>query len=133
MAKYDKLRYRSGTAGLDWVGSTITLGVLSGYTFDAAHGSLADVREDGAVLLATTRLTGKSVSVDGYARSTSVLLKVVPAGGPYDLILFADPNGIGPEAVPLVHYNDAVTTTTPGDLLVRPDDLVDGVGQWFRF
>jgi hypothetical protein len=133
MARYDILRNRCGTARLDWTGTTITLGLIDGYTFDAEHLSLAEVQSAGGVLLASARLTGKSVTADGYALSTSVVLRVVPPGGPYDLLLLADPTGIGPEAVPIVHYEGVVTLSAPGDILVKPDDLVDGFGHWLRF
>jgi hypothetical protein len=106
--------------------------VVHGYTFNATHDSVADIEASGGKVMATVKLTDQAVTANGWARSAPVLFRVVPAGGPYDLVLFTT-IGLSPEGTPLVHYDNVVTTSVSGDLLVRPANLANGVGDWFRF
>lgn len=132
--KFDKLRTLLADGALNWGTQTITLAAVSGYSFSASHASLADIQLSGATVLATGRLQSKSVSSDGWAKSSSVTLSVVPQGGPYDLILFLDTTGTPTGIFPLVEFPDALTVAANGDVIVRPDGaLVSGVGNWFKF
>lgn len=131
--KYDKLRSLLGNGGLRWTVDTITCAVVSGYTFNASHANLTDIQAAGGTILATSRLTQKAVTSTGVVQSAAVTLKVVPAGGPYDIILFVDTTGQSTGLFPLVNYPDVVTTSFSGDVIVRPDgSLVSGTGDWFQ-
>lgn len=134
--KYLKLRTLISTNNFDWVSSTIIAAVLSNYTFNESHASLAEIEISGATTLSTARLVNKSVTLDGWAASQAVTLPVVPLGGPYTVVLMVDTNGQSSGIYPLVAYTgaNALTTTTNGDVLIRPENsLVLGVGKWFRF
>lgn len=131
--KYDKLRSLLGNGGMRWTVDTITCAVVSGYTFNSVHANLTDIQAAGGNILATSRLTQKSVTSEGLVQSSAVTLKVVPAGGPYDIILFLDTTGQSTGLFPLVNYTDVVTTSFSGDVIVRPNgSLVSGVGDWFK-
>lgn len=126
MPKYDKLRNMAGNGTINWSNAVVTCAVVSNYTFSATHQALSDVVSAGGQVLATARLTSKSVATDGSAQSIAPLLRLVPVGGPYDLILFAD-------SVPLVQYHNAITLLATSDVTVRPNGVTSGVGTWFRF
>lgn len=134
--KYLKLRLLLSSNNFDWMTSTIIAVVLSNYTFDENHASLAEIELSGATTLSTARVLNKSVTADGWAASQSVTLPVVPLGGPYTLALMVDTNGRSTGVYPLVAYTgvNALTTSSSGDVILRPENaLTSGVGKWFRF
>lgn len=130
MPKFNKLRSMVGNGELQWVNQIITCAVVSGYTFDATHQSLNDILTAGGTVLATSKLPGKAVTADGSAQSLPTPLRLVPTGGPYDVIIFATVNN---NITPLVFYDNAVTLLATSDVTIRPSGVTTGAGTWFRF
>lgn len=133
--KYVTLRNLLAVGSLDWEQSKIMAVVLDNYTFDENDTNLHEMQLAGASVVSVARLSGNVVTDDGWAASESVLLPVVQAGGPYDIVLFLDSTGDRIGYLPLVCFPDSITTVTNGDVVLRPDGvLVDGtIGNWFRF
>lgn len=134
MSKYDSLRYLLGTGTLDWVSSPVVVSVVDNYNFDATDATVSDIQLSGAKFLANATINNKSVSSDGWAVGSSVLFTSVQSGGPYDLVISVDTNGLPNGSKLLVHYNNAVTVAANGDVIVDPDGGGAGAtGNWFRF
>lgn len=130
MPKFNKLRTMLANGDMQWPSQAITCALLSGYTFDATHDSLAAIQGAGGVVLGTGKLAGKVVTATGVAQSFAVPLKLIPAGGPYDVVLVSD---LGVSLLPLVFYDNVVTMASSGDILIRPEgSVLGGVGSWFQ-
>lgn len=130
MPKFDRLRTLAANSAIKWPTDTITCLAMTGYAFDATDDSLPTIQQAGGVILASNKLADKSVTSDGFAQSGAVSLKLLPAGGPYDILLFLTTDVL----VPLVLYEDVVTLADAGDVLVRPSgSVLAGAGSWFRF
>lgn len=134
MSKYNSFRHLLGTGAIDWPNSDITISVVDNYSFNASDETLADIDLAGADILATTRISNRSVSDDGWAIGSSALFTSVASGGPYDLIICLDTNAQRSGAKLLVHFNNAVTAASNGDVIVDPDGGGSGAtGNWFKF
>lgn len=133
--KYLALRNLLATGLLDWETARVFAVVADTYTFNAADTNLFDMQLAGLTVRSIAPLSGKEVTADGWASSQPALLPVVQAGGPYDLILFLDTTGDRIGYLPLVCFDNAVTTATNGDVVVRPEGvLITGsTGKWFQF
>jgi hypothetical protein len=130
--KYDALRYRAGS-GLVWASATIQCALISNYTFNTTHGTLAQILASGGVLGEYALLADKSVSPSGQALSAAVTLADVPAGT-YDIVLFLDVDGVAANWVPLVNYPDEVIVAVEEDVVVYPDEAdISPTGVWFSF
>lgn len=131
MPKFNKLRTMLANGDMQWSAQSVTCAVLSGYTFDATHDTLAAIQGAGGVVLGTGKLAGKAVTVDGLAQSFAVALKLIPAGGPYDVLLVSD---LATSLLPLVFYDNVITMASSGDILIRPEgSVLGGLGSWFKF
>jgi hypothetical protein len=128
-AKYDYLRYLSGTTGLDWENGTFRLHAVSGYTFSSDHASIPDIEAAGGTTVSYGELTGGTLSSTGVASSLPVVIPDVPMGI-YDIILTDSTNK------PLVFFNaqfDSGEVTTGVTVYPFGATDIDTVGEWFQF
>jgi hypothetical protein len=133
--KYIALRSLLATGLLDWATARVFAVAVGNHTFNETDTNLFDMQLGGVTVLSVAPLMGKEVTTDGWASSQPVLLPVVQSGGPYDLILFLDTNGDRSGYAPLVCFDNAITTATNGDVIVRPEGFMatNNTGKWFQF
>lgn len=119
-ASYSTFRTGMMTGAIDLDTGVLRAALVSGYTFNAAHTTMADVTAAGGVINGTATLTGVTV-VDGVLDADDVVITTAASGSPHALIVFQASAATGGADVPassqrLCLYFDTGTglPVTPG-------------------